>query len=181
MRYLGGLIAAAAVMAPAQVEAADASVGNVESVRSLDVSVQGTIAQHCSMDRIGDMDLGNLDRPNLSATARASLNCNLPFNMTIEAAHGGFAHEVFPQGQGPYAGLLPYQMALSLPVRKPSSTVVRRVFDSRQLIGGQTLSSDGGIAVDGLELSIAVGRPAGEAGLLGGNYSETIRITIAPS
>jgi len=54
-------------------------------------------------------------------------------------------------------------------------------FDSIDLMAGRTISSNGGIAVDGMMLSIVLGRAPTEAGLLGGNYSEVIEITVTPS
>jgi hypothetical protein len=71
-------------------------------------------------------------------------------------------------------------MSVTLPVRTPASTAVLASFDSTDLLAGRTISSNGGIAVDGMMLSIVLGRPTTEAGLLGGHYSEVIEITVTP-
>lgn len=155
--------------------------GDIENVRQLDLEVRGDIAQHCAMGSIRDMDFGNLAGRRATATAHVSLDCNIPFTMIIEAANGALAHERSPRGEGGFSGTLPYEIGISLPVRKPSQTLVRRTIESRLLVGGHAIPSEGGIAVDGMDLTVSLGEPAAEAGLLGGNYSETIRITIAPS
>ncbi len=165
----------------ATLSAAPSEGGEIENVRSLDLELRGTVAQRCAMGSVADMDFGNLARQQASATAHVTLDCNIPFDMTIEAVNGGLAHERLPRGEGPYAGTLPYEIGISMPVRKPGQSLVRRTIASRDLVGGHTVSSDGGIAVDGMDVTVSLGQPAGEAGLLGGNYSETIRITIAPS
>ncbi|MDQ8758000.1 hypothetical protein RCO27_17375 [Sphingosinicella sp. LHD-64] len=175
MRFAHAAIVAAMFAAPA-------TAADIENVRSLDMTVQGTIAQRCAMGTIGNMDFGDLNRPGLGAVARVSLDCNIPFNMQIRAQNGWLAHQQMPSGQGPYSGSLPYTIGVSMPIRKPRTSVVARNFEGRELQGaGRTISSEGGIAVDGMALSVALGRPSGEAGLLAGEYGETIEITITPS
>jgi len=150
-------------------------------VRSLDLHVQGAIAQHCQMGEIDDIDFGDLTRPGLGVRAQVRLNCNIPFTMGIRAQNGALAHAQMPSGQGPYSGVLPYRMAVRMPVRRPQNATIERSFESRELSGnGRTISSEGGIAVDGVALSLALGSPSGDAGLLAGNYGETIVITITP-
>jgi hypothetical protein len=171
-----------AAFAAAMLFAAPAGAADIDNVRSLDMVVQGTIAQRCAMGAIGNMDFGNLNRPGLGAVARVSLDCNIPFNMQIRARNGRLAHQQMPSGQGPYAGSLPYTIGVNMPVRRPRTSVVERSFEGRELTGaGRTISSEGGIAVDGMALTVALGRPSGEAGLLAGDYGETIEITISPS
>lgn len=171
-------LAALAVLAlPASAAAAD-----IENVRSLDLAVQGRISERCQMGSISDMDFGDINRAGLGATARVELSCNIPFNMSIQARNGGLAHLQMPAGQGPYSGTLPYTIGVMMPVRRPQASVVERTFEGRELRGaGRTISSEGGIATDGLALSVSLGRPSGEAGLLAGEYGETIEITITPS
>lgn len=158
-----------------------ANAADIDNVRSLELGVRGTIAQHCAMGSIADMDFGDLNRPGLGAVARVALSCNVPFDMTIRARNGALTNVQSPNGQGPYSGALPYQIGVAMPVRRPSAAMVEQTFNSRDLTGGRTISSQGGIAVDGMALRVALGRPSGEAGLLAGDYAETIEITIAPS
>jgi len=161
---------------------APAMAADVDNLRSVDIGVQGTIVQRCQMGSIGNMDFGNLERVGLGATARVALHCNIPFNMAIKAQNGALANDRMPMGQGPYSGSLPYTIGLSMPVRRPQTSVIEKTFESRELKGsGRTISSGGGIAVDGMALSVSLGRPSGEAGLLAGDYGETIEITITPS
>lgn len=166
-------LAAAAFAVPANAK-------EIQNVRSLDIAVSGTIRQHCAMGSIRDMDFGNLERRGLGIETRVAFDCNVPFTMTIKGAHGGLTHTTMPNGQGPYSGVLPYNLAVEMPVRLPSRQVVSRSFNSRQLLAGGVISSNGGIATDGMRLAVELGEPSGEAGLLAGEYSETITITVSP-
>jgi hypothetical protein len=159
-----------------------ADAADEQQFRALDIAVRGEIAQHCALGSVRGMDFGDISRPGLTASAPVRLSCNVPFNMTIEAENGGLAHQSYPQGQGPYSGKLGYLLGVSIPTRRPASSLISKSFESRDLTGaGKTVGSEGGIAVDDMMLSVALERPSGEAGLLGGQYFETIRITVAPS
>lgn len=160
---------------------AQARPGTLENAKRVELNVHGHIAEYCALGPIGDMSFGDLSRENLSRKTRVALSCNVPFEMKIQAANGGLANDTHPQGQGPYAGMLPYTVDVSIPVLKPQAEVVSRSFTSRELVGGPALSSAGGIALDGMDLTISLGTPTSEAGLLAGNYGETIVITVAPS
>lgn len=163
--------------------AASATAANaheIQNVRSLDIAVSGAIRQHCAMGSIGNMDFGNLERRGLGVETQVALDCNVPFTMTIKGARGGLAHTKMPNGQGPYSGTLPYSLAVEMPVRFPAQQIISRSFNSRQLLSGGVISSNGGIATDGMRLSVNLGQPSGEAGLLAGDYSETITITVSP-
>lgn len=173
MRRLGPFLLALLAASPACAE-------EIAGARSLDLNVQGRLAERCAMGPIEDHAFGDLTQPTAEYATQVPLNCNLPVNVTIRSAHGGLANEAHPGGQGPYAGTLPYRMSVILPVRTPTSTAVSASFDSSDLMAGRTISSNGGIAVDGMRLSIVLGQPTSEAGLLGGNYSEVIEITVTP-
>ena len=173
MRLLAGLLAAVCFASPA---AAD----EIDNSRAVQIAVDGTISQRCAMGSIPNIDFGDLNRGNLSVRARVALDCNVPFTMVISGSTGGLTHTTMPLGQGPYSGAVPYALGISMAVRHPSVETVNRVFDSRELRSGGSLSSNGGIATDGMMLSIELGTPSGEAGLLAGNYAETITITVSP-
>jgi spore coat protein U-like protein len=158
-----------------------AQASDTESFRSLDITVSGAIRQHCAMGNIGNMDFGDLQRRGLSAQARVSLNCNVPFTMHVRGQNGALTHTAMPGGQGPYGGALPYSLAIEMPVRHPAVTMVSRSFGSQQLQAGGIISSNGGIATDDMTLAVELGTPSGEAGLLAGDYSETITITVTPT
>lgn len=158
---------------PAQAE-------DIVGVRNLQVAVNGTVGQRCAMGTIDDLDFGNLERRRLGSETRVALDCNVPFSMTIAGQSGALSHSQMPQGQGPYAGSLPYSLGVTIPVRHPASEIVTRTFAGRELQAGGVITSKGGIATDGMVLSIRLGDPGGEAGLLAGTYAETITITVAP-
>lgn len=173
MRFMLFALAVAAIAAPA-------SAHEIDNVRSLDIAVSGSIRQHCAMGSIANMDFGNLERRGLGVETRVALDCNVPFTMTIKGARGGLTHTTMPNGQGPYSGVVPYNLAVEMPVRYPSRQTVTQSFNSRQLLSGGIISSNGGIATDGMVLAVELGQPSGEAGLLAGDYSETITITVSP-
>ncbi|MBO9623980.1 MAG: hypothetical protein J7500_14820 [Sphingomonas sp.] len=168
--------AAAALVIPCAAQAQE-----ISNVKSLDIAVQGAIAQRCEMGDIPSTDFGDLTRPGKFAAVRVAFDCNVPFTMVIKAQNGALAHTDLPNGQGPYAGAVPYSLDVELPVRRPTAELISRAFDSRSLAGGQSISSAGGIAIDGLLLRLSLGHVASEAGLLAGQYGEVIEVTIAPN
>ena len=161
--------------------AAPASADEIDNARSVQIALDGTVAQRCAIGSVGDIDFGDVRRGGLNARSRVALDCNVPFTMNITGATGALTHTSMPLGQGPYAGSLPYSLGVSMPVRHPSIETVSKTFDSRQLLGGGHVSSNGGIATDGMVLSIELGTPSGDAGLLAGDYAETITITVTPN
>ena len=161
--------------------AAHARADEIDGLRSVNLHVYGHLDEHCALGKIDGADFGDLTRPGLRADSHVALDCNVPINLNISAAHGAIANERHPQGQGPYAGAVPYRLEVRIPVRRPSHDVVTRSFDSQDLLAGRTVNTGDGIAVDGMNLSVALAPPAGDAGLLAGRYSETIEITVTPS
>lgn len=173
MRVLFAAVAALAIAAPVR-------AGEIENVRSFDIAVSGAIRQHCALGNVPNMDFGNLERRGLGIDREVAFDCNMPFTMTIKGAKGALMHTTMPNGQGPYGGQLPYSIGVKMPVRHPAMQMIDRTFNSRQLVAGGIISSNGGIATDGMHLAIELGSPSGEAGLLAGDYSETITITVSP-
>jgi hypothetical protein len=163
------------------VAAAPAAAQDISNAKSVDIAVQGSIAQRCQMGAIPTVDFGDLTRPGRFAAARVALDCNIPFTMLIKAQNGALVNSEMPHGQGPYAGSVPYSLDVELPVRRPSTEMISKVFEGRSLMGGQAISSAGGIAMDGLLLKLSLGSVTSEAGLLAGQYGEVIEITIAPN
>ena len=174
MRRTAILLAASTCSLPAH-------AASIENVTSFDVVINGTIGQHCALGSIPDMDFGNLERPGLAARAHVGLDCNVPFTMTIAGRNGALANTLMPNGQGPYSGRVPYTIGIEMPVRHPATEIVSKTFESHEILGGGTISSNGGIATDDMFVNVELGPATGEAGLLAGDYSETITITIAPT
>ena len=173
MRFLLLGLAAAAV-------AASAHANEVDNIKAVDIAVSGSIRQHCAIGSVDDMDFGNLERRGLGIRSRVAFDCNVPFTMTIKSAQGALTNIAMPNGQGPYGGSLPYSLGVEMPLRYPAAQMLDRTFDSRQLRAGGVISSNGGIATDGMVLAVELGMPSGEAGLLAGEYAETITITVSP-
>ena len=173
MHFLVPALVAAAFAAPVH-------ASEIDNVRTLDIAVSGSVRQHCALGGVPDMDFGNLERRGLGVETRVAFDCNVPFTMTIKGASGALTHTRMPNGQGPYGGALPYSLAVEMPVRYPSTQMVSRSFNSKQIQAGGVISSNGGIATDGMVLAVQLGIPSGEAGLLAGDYAETITISVTP-
>jgi hypothetical protein len=174
MRLLFPLLAAMALATPA-------SANESDNARSIDIAVSGSISEYCAMGGIADMDFGNLERRGLNRTAQVAFNCNIPFTLKINGKRGALTHSTMPNGQGPFDGQLPYSLSVEMPVHHPAAQMINKSFTSRQLVAGGVISSNGGIATDGMVLGVELGMPSGEAGLLAGDYSEMITITVSPT
>ena len=171
----------ASALVGASLFAAESRAEQLDAGNQMQLRVHGDIVEHCEIGGGSAVDFGDLTRAGMTADIAANLNCNLPFNLRIESTRGGLTNLEHPLGQGPYAGTLPYTLSLDFAVRRPAYGIVSRSFESRTLKGAQTVSSGGGIARNGLNLHVALGRPAGEAGLVAGNYSDTIVINVSPT
>ena len=146
--------------------------------RSLDVGVTGRIASRCMLSGGGDIDLGEL-RGGEGAQAAFGLDCNVPFDIDVRSARGGLAHVTKPGGEGPFAGLLEYDLRLVVPTVRPAPATVEGRFTSRELLARRTLSSGDGISAGGGMIEFQTRRPEG-AGLLAGRYTETVTLTVTP-
>jgi len=170
---------AAAVMASAFASAAMAEpMMEAGRTSKLDVLVRGAITPNCRVSGGGEIDFGELTGGQ-EVRANFGLACNLPFDITFKSQSGGLAHASKPGGEGPFAGRLGYTLDVAIPTLSPAPATLGAAFDSESLMAGQTLTSGDAIAEGGGRIHIRTRRPEG-AGLLAGEYSETISITVAP-
>lgn len=149
---------------------------NLDVGRTLNVNVVGQIVPRCELQGGGDIDFGELTGGE-RATALFGLNCNVPFDLGVTSARGGLAHVSKPQGEGPFAGVLPYDVTLTVPTLRPEPRTVQASFSSADHMG--MLSSGDGIAAGGGKIEFRTRQPAG-AGLLAGQYTETLTVTVTP-
>lgn len=168
-----GAALAAILATPVLAKPASASV---EVGKTLNVAVEGRIVPRCEIQGGGDIDFGELSGGE-QATALFGLDCNVPFDLGVTSARGGLAHATKPQGEGPFAGVLPYDLTLTVPTLRPEPHVIRTNFSSIDHTG--VLSSGDGIAAGGGKIEFRTRQPAG-AGLLAGQYSETLTVTVTP-
>ena len=161
--------------------ASPVSAAELEAAPSQRIQIHGDVTQHCAISSPGNVDFGNLEQDGLQADLTFGLDCNVPFVMNVEAQYGALTNIQYPSGQGPYAGSLPYVLDFSIPARTPSATIISDTFNSRDLIAGKSISSEGAIATDGMKVHVTLGHAVGEAGLLAGDYGETITITMSPT
>jgi spore coat protein U-like protein len=168
-------VAAAALFALAS----SAQAADLEPASSQHLLIHGDVTQHCSISSPGNVNFGSLGNGGEQADLRFGLDCNIPFVMNVQAQYGALTNIDYPKGQGPYSGSLPYVLDFTIPARTPSASVITASLSSRDLIAGKSISSQGAIATEGMQVHVALGHAEGEAGLLAGNYGETITITMS--
>lgn len=166
--------AALLIMLPSAAFASELEANSTQRLQ-----IHGDVTQHCGISSPGNVDFGNLERDGLQADLAFGLDCNVPFVMNVQAQYGALTNIQYPSGQGPYSGSLPYMLDLSIPGRTPAAIVINKSFNSRDLIGGESFSSNGAIATEGMQVHVTLGHAGGEAGLLAGNYGETITFTMS--
>lgn len=178
MARFGGLVALVLAAGAAGSVSAEPMPGKGIEVAAarLDVVVTGRILPRCEISGGGEINLGEL-RGNQGATALFGLDCNLPFNLGVSSMRGGLAHATQPQGEGPYAGLLPYDVTLTIPTLTPAPRTLRESFSS--LNRSKTISSGDGISAGSGKIEFRTREPQG-VGLLAGKYSETFTVTVVP-
>ena len=150
--------------------------GRDDAARQLQIQVTGRIKASCQMNGGGELNMGEL-RGGERATAMFGLDCNVPFDLALRSQRGGLAHVSQPQGEGPFVGTLPYDVLLTVPTLRPELAVVQASFKSTQMSG--QLSSGDGIAAGGGKLEFRMREVPG-AGLLAGQYTETLTLTVTP-
>ena len=178
MTRVGGLMALVVAAAIASTASAEPmrDRDREDAARQLQVNVTGRIKASCQLRGGGDLNLGELHGGE-RATALFGLDCNVPFDLALRSQRGGLAHISQPQGEGPFAGTLPYDVLLTVPTLRPELAVVQASFQSTQMSG--QLSSGDGIAAGSGKLEFRM-RNAPGAGLLAGQYTETLTLTITP-
>ncbi|KTE17359.1 hypothetical protein ATE71_02205 [Sphingopyxis sp. H115] len=145
---------------------------------SLNVVLSGHITAKCSVGGGGTVNLGEL-AGDKQATARFDVGCNVPFEMIFRSASGGIAHATRPQGEGPYVGLVPYRLGVTVPALSPLPTQLHADFTSNQMIAGAALNSGDAIAAGGGEIRLQTEMTQGRD-LLAGQYVDSITIVINP-
>lgn len=177
MARFGGLMALVIAAAVATTASAE-PVLDSGPASSLDVIVKGKITASCRLSGGGDIDFGELTGGQ-QVEADFGLSCNVPFDISFQSQSGGLAHVTKPRGEGPFAGRLGYTLNVAIPTINPQAATLAGSFASENLIAKKTLSSGEGIAQGGGRIQIRTDRPEG-VGLLAGEYSEVLNITLAP-
>lgn len=172
---LAGCAIAALILAAAAPAGAETMTGDGGR---LDLEVTGRITPSCRLAGGGEMDFGELTGGQ-EIQADFGLACNVPFDISFQSQSGGLAHASKPRGEGPFAGLLGYTLNVTIPTLSPHAATLGGTFASQNLTAKKTLSSGDGIAQGGGRIQIRTDRPEG-AGLLAGEYSEVLSITVAP-
>lgn len=174
---MAGLAAAVLAGAPAPVSAQSKAIEATFS--KLDAVVTGRITDRCELAGGGEISFGELTGQE-TAVAQLALNCNVPFQLGLQSARGGLTHATLPMGQGPFAGQLGYTVDIRVPTLSPRPAVLQASFNGTELQTRRTLDSGESIAAGGGRLEFTTLRPRG-AGLLAGEYSETLTVTLTPN
>lgn len=145
---------------------------------SLDIVLNGHITPKCTVGGGDTIDLGQLN-VDKNVSARFDVACNVPFEMVFRSSEGGIAHVSKPQGEGPYAGIVPYRLGVRVPGLTPEPVQLQADFTSGQMVGGATLNSGDAIAKGGGEITLQTEMTAGRD-LLAGDYADSITIVINP-
>ncbi|WP_447750864.1 hypothetical protein [Sphingopyxis fribergensis] len=145
---------------------------------SVNVVLAGHITAKCSVGGGGTINLGKLVA-NKQATARFDVGCNVPFEMVFRSTSGGIAHATKPQGEGPYTGIVPYRLGVTVPALSPQPVQLHADFTSNQMIAGAVLDSGDAIAAGGGEIRLQTEMTQG-SDLLAGQYGDSITIVINP-
>lgn len=146
----------------------------------LNLTVAGSITERCKIDQIDNADLGDLTQAKASSDTDIGLQCNLPFKVVLTSVNGGLRNVQHPDGLGPYAGVRGYELTFDVPVLKPHQKTIEAQYSAQDLVAGQTISSEGGVAFNGAHIHLDLA-PVADPGLAAGDYSETIELSISPS
>lgn len=168
---VGAVLALGAAALPARAE-------TTAPAERVNLTLSGDITAACNMGDGAPVDLGEL-RGGIGFSANLGLFCNVPFDLTLRSANGGLTNDRSPGGEGPFAGTLGYRLKVQVPLITPHRTSMSGDFTSTELRATRSISSGSGIAAGGATLSLVTQEPTG-AGLLAGNYSETINLTLTP-
>lgn len=170
-----GILAALAVLGSAL-----GSHGEGAPSQDVSISVQGRVERQCGIGPGGLIDLGHLTGRRVEASARFDLYCNTPFDLRIVAERGALEHARTPEGSGPYAGRIAYDLDLTIPLRTASGAgELHANFRGRELAGeGRTLRSGAGVAAAGGRIEVSM--RAGAETHLAGDYQEAVLIRISP-
>lgn len=168
------LCAAASTAAASSAPAKDVVV----STRSLDLVLRGHLDARCQASGGGVMDFGSALRGGMEARAGFGLDCNVPFELKVTSTSGGLVHATTPRGQGPFTGMLRYTMDVRIPTLTPAGPGAEMGGSFASEARSQTfISGLDSIAAGGGVLSILTHAPEG-AGLLAGDYTDTVTITV---
>ena len=176
MARVGGLMALVLTAMAASAVSAEPMDSGLSS--GFDVIVKGKITPNCRLSGGGVIDFGELTGGQ-QVEADFGLSCNVPFDISFQSQSGGLAHVTKPRGEGPFAGRLGYTLNVAIPTINPNPAVLSGTFDSENLIAKKTLSSGEGIAQGGGRIVIRT-NGLSDSGLLAGEYSEVLNITLAP-
>lgn len=164
---------------PSAANAYEGLPGEAAYTPELSVTLSGRIDDHCSISGGGALALGELT-PGEGVAADFSLDCNVPFDIRIASANGGLTHLTKPDGEGPFVGRLPYDLQVRIPTLTPGASTMNGSFSSAELRGEAVMTSGQAVAAAGRSRLALTTRTVQGAGLLAGDYSEILTISVEP-
>lgn len=154
-----------------------AGLGPAHAATDTIVSIRGNVVPACTITGLAtSLALGNLTASG-SATLNFTATCNAPFSYSLDSAFGGLRHSSGATTPSGFSALFPYTVRAILPTDAGS---IDNTCTSASISNGATtcLFSDSGT---GIAINSAAQLQLGWTGvpnLLGGNYSDTLTLTI---
>lgn len=141
------------------------------------VTLRGEVVPSCAMAGLAtSASLGNLTSTG-TLTLAFTTTCNAPFEYSLASAYGGLRHSSGPSAPAGFSALVPYTVRTIVPT--DGGTIDDTCTSAAILDAAQTCpftNSGTGIAI-GTASELRLGW-TGVPGLLGGDYSDTLTLTI---
>lgn len=171
-------ITALIVIASAVYWAAGAAIPSDGGRNSVTISYVGAITSSCELKfDTFQFELGPV-APDKTADVSFSVDCNEPYQITLQSTNGGLLGPPVPSGRG-FSNLVPYELEVSIAGGPSSGSCRSETLKSTEPGNCRVLDSGGEIAA-GLSGLARLRLKPGSADYVAGNYADTITINIQP-
>lgn len=150
-----------------------------EPVRnSVTINYVGTISPTCELNFASLSFAVGAVAPDKTADVSFSVNCNEPYEITLQSLNGGLLGPPIPTDKG-FSNLIPYELDVSVAGGPTSGACPSETLRSTSTDNCRVLSSGNDIAA-GLAGQARLRLKPGSADYVAGDYADTITISIAP-
>lgn len=142
------------------------------------VTVTGEIVPLCDLSGLAtSVSLGSLEASG-TQTLGFAVTCNAPFAYSLASTYGALRHSSGSSAPPGFSALFPYSARVIIPT--DTSTIDDTCASSTILSGSQTCTfTDSGTGIAFSAASQLQLSWTGAANLLGGSYSDTLRVTVS--